>query len=63
MHNAKVEWKSDPDTDGGEVSSRAIPRAEARAMVAALVAAEWEASDAPDHDDSELSWVYRVRRA
>lgn len=32
-------------------------------MVAALVAAEWEASDAPDHDDSELSWVYRVRRA
>lgn len=58
---AAVEWERDPDTDRGEVTSCAVPRAQAREMVAALIAAGWEASDAADHDDPALSWVYRVR--
>lgn len=37
---------------------RAIPRADARALVQELAAAGVEASDAPDNDDRSLSWVY-----
>jgi hypothetical protein len=45
-------------SEGESVSEQALTREAARACVAALTAAGIEASEAPDHDDRSMSWVY-----
>lgn len=48
----------DPDTDGGQRSSRAIPREQARREEQRLTAEGHEASWAPDGDDPSMAWLY-----
>jgi hypothetical protein len=45
-------------SEGESVSEQALTREAARACVAALTAAGIEASEAPDHEDRSMSWIY-----
>ena len=51
-----VDWSA--GNEGETVSRRPLPRADARRAVEALSAVGIEASEAPDHDDRGLSWLY-----
>jgi hypothetical protein len=54
-----LEWEADPDTHKGHVAK--IDAADAKRVREAFEAAGYQASDAPDNDDRNISWLYVVR--